>query len=377
MVELVENSKPLIVTHWDMDGVASATVAAWIANGFQGVYVPRFTFTLPGSVLEEIATRASSATATVLTDLGYSYTKLEKIASHLGSKKLVVIDHHTQVGGEPSGKYCYYNPAATGDPEGKWPSAAHVAAELKPEKLRDPLLVAASILGDLGKRAYEHPVFQAYIQASGVEPSKAYELIERCKSLIDAASAMACKECLEQAVMKAYEAGAAENKAGASCKAIIGYTVLAELEREALEERERLLQEARSTCRELNHYIYCKLQGRGRHASKIARELSREYFARIVVVEYTSTNLGRTTVYVRGHGLDTRARKCFEKLFYTARSLLENDDAGISAGGKLQEGNTVLAVEAPIELGSKVADTVKALLEHYCSRTIAPRGGAV
>ncbi len=334
---------PLIVTHWDMDGVASAILAASLSGGGASVYVPPLTYRLTRPILDEIEARAARADLVVLTDLAYPGPSLKLIHRRV-RRKMVVVDHHRQPQPPDEPGVIYYNPAAGGDPRASWPSAAYVIDVMAGGFYPEPLLVAASIVGDLGDSARGHPAYRSYMTASGLDPDRDFDLVkEHCVDNIDGAAAMGevgvIVDVIERVVLYGEQA----------CMTIMKDDLLVNLKVKARYELEELAAAARP--REEDGVLVYELEGEGMHASRLARMLAGRHRGRVVVVAYTSRRLGQARIYARVYGSERpplgEAVECLRAL-------------GYSAGGKTQAGNNVLAVEVDAK---EAGDALEAVLD--------------
>lgn len=347
--------RPLVITHWDMDGVAAAIVASWALGKPPSFYIPPFTYKLSGRVLREVGETASNADLVVITDLAYPGSELVRLHEAIGTP-IVVIDHHYQESLPPSGSFVYYNPAHSGDPEGAWPSAAHVVASLTRVKIRDPLLLAASVAGDLGEAAVDSRVFQYYMAIAGLDPERDYPLVrDYCVKQVDGAVAMANRGALMNIFKMSVYYGEGP------CNVIMRDHLLATLSVQAEAELEALASNATpEEERAGGRILVYRIEGDGLHASRLARILASRSRRRVVVVAYTSRNAGQSRVYARIAGSQdpplSRVAECLKSL-------------GYSAGGKTQPGNNVAAVEVdPGEVEEALNLMVKAVEEALAGR---------
>ncbi|GAB6147597.1 hypothetical protein [Stetteria hydrogenophila] len=332
VLELLKRSRrPVVATHWDMDGVASAVAVSWILGGEPvGFYIPPFTYRLTGRVLGEVERLAAGADLLVLTDLAYPGRVLDEIQGRVGIP-LAVIDHHYQGDPPRRGLVAYYNPASSGDPGGDWPSAAHVIATLAGSEPRDPLLLAVSIAGDLGRAALGNRAYRMYMAMAGLDPVEGYRLARDCSLRVGGAAVMGDREALIRVIEAAVYRGVG------ACEAVMGDGRLAELAARAEAELEELASTASpAEERAGGRLLVYRLEGEGMHASRLARILAGRSPGRVVVVAYTSRRAGQSRVYARLSGSQepplAGAAECLKRL-------------GYSAGGKTQPGNNVAAVE--------------------------------
>jgi len=347
--------RPLIITHWDMDGVASAIVASWALGKHPSFYIPPFTYKLSDRVLREVEDSASKADLVVVTDLAYPGPMLERLHEAVKTP-IVVVDHHYQEILPSADSIVYYNPAYSGDPEGAWPSAAHVMASITGVKVRDPLLLAASVAGDLGEAAVESRVFKSYMIMAGLDPRKDYALVsDYCVKHVDGAAAMANRDALLNIFKMSVYHGEKP------CEVIMRDHLLATLSIQAEVELETLASNAVPIeVRVDGRILVYKLEGEGLHASRLARILASRNKGRVVIVAYTSRNAGQGRVYARVAGSTNpplfRVAECLKSL-------------GYSAGGKTQPGNNVAAAEAdPKTIEEALNLMVKAVEEALAGR---------
>lgn len=341
--------RPVVVTHWDMDGVASAIAASWALNRVAGFYIPPFTYRVTGRVLEELGRLASKADLLVITDLAYPGPVLDRIQESLGIP-VVVVDHHYQESLPASRKVVYYNPAYAGDPEGRWPSAAHVAVTLFKTGAGDPLLLAASIAGDLGEAAVENSVYQEYMRMARLDPVADYPLIrDHCVKHVDGAATMGERGALINAIKMSVYYGEPPCTVVMKDHVLATLAVQAEVELESLASKAEPLEE-----RAGGRILVYRIEGEGLHASRLARILARRHRGRVVVVAYTSRRAGQARVYARLAGST-------EPPLYRVAECLKS--MGYSAGGKTQPGNNVAAVEVDPEEAGGALELVAGMVE--------------
>ena len=338
----------VVVFHWDMDGVASAVLAASAAGdaGGSAFVLPGFRFVFDKPFLDRVRGLARGRRLLVVVDLGVPGGSL-LLLQRYASRPAVVVDHHSQP--EPPGDpaIVYVNPAARGDPAGNWPSAAHVLRSLVGRG--DPLLVAASIVGDLGPAARANRWYQKYMVEAGLHPVRDYWVPQECAALVDGASAMGRADVLEALAARL-------SLEGEPCRLILEDGVLHSLRAQAEAELEDLLAQARGAGEEvMPGVLLYRLEGLGRHASKLARRLAAEHPDKIVVVAYKSRATGEERVYARTYKRGAPP--------LAAPSLIRRlRSRGLSAGGKSQGANNVLAVEAaPGRLGEALDEVLEAL----------------
>ena len=330
---LAKLSPPLVVLHWDMDGVASAAIAGEASGDPAGAafLVPPFRYAFDKPFLDRARSAARGRKLLAVVDLGVPGGSVDLLSRYVGRPTLVV-DHHTQPEPPKLPGVVYVNPAARGDPAGHWPSAAHVLSSITGRG--DPVLVAASIVGDLGPAARANRVYQNYMARAGLHPVEDYWLPQECASLVDGASQMGRADVLESLASRLA-------RSGEPCRLILEDGLLHALRAQAQEELEALLAGAEEAAEEpMPGVLLYRLTGRGRHASKLARELARRHPDKVVVVAYKSTAAGEERVYARTY-------KPRAPPLATRQAIARLRSLGLSAGGKAQGPNNVLAVEAP------------------------------
>jgi len=339
-------SPPVIVMHWDMDGVASATLAAQASGkpGEAAFASPNFRYAFDKPFLDRVRGLARGRKLLVVVDLAIPGGSV-KLLQRYTARPAVVLDHHVQPEPPDDPAITYVNPAARGDPAGNWPSAAHVIASVT--GVGDPLLVAASIVGDLGPAARANRWYQNYMVKAGLDPARDYHIPEACASLVDSASTMGRLDVIEALPARL----SLEEE---PCMLILEDGLLHSLKAQAEAELEQLLDMAEEAVEEpIPGVLLYRLEGGGRHASKLARRLALKHSDKIVVVAYKSKATGEERVYARTYkrGAPLLASRA---VVSRLRSL------GLSAGGKSQGPNNVLAVEAP---PGRLEEALEAVLE--------------
>lgn len=330
LLNVMQDKIPLIITHWDTDGIISASLLlSWLGSPMEAkVIIPPFTFNWGRNFLDMIEKESKERGYIAILDLAVPGGTLDLVWARV-KRTLVVIDHHAQPELPKRMAIVYINPARKGDPGGRWPSAAHVLSSII-GYWKDPLLIATSIVGDLGPEARASMVYQDYMAKAGLHPVNDFWIAESCASLIDAASIMGRRDVLESLPMRL----SLEER---PCEIILKDGLLHSLKAKAESELEELLSNAKPE-HTTGDIIVFVLKGEGRHASKLSRRLSRIYKDKIVVVVYKSLSTGILRGYVRSYKPNTPPLiRVVERL----RSL------GYPAGGKFQVGNNVVALEAP------------------------------
>ena len=336
----------LVVFHWDMDGVASAALAAGGCGdpGGSGFLVPPFRYVFDKPFLDRARGAARGRRLLVVVDLGVPGASLQLLQRYV-SRPAVVVDHHVQPEPPRDPAVVYVNPALHGDPRGSWPSTAHVLRSIIGRG--DPLLVAASIAGDLGPAARANTWFQNYMAMAGLDPARDYWVVEECVALVDGASTMGRGDVLEALAARI----SVEEE---PCRLILEDGILHSLRAQAEAELEELLDKAEGRVEEpLPGVRLYRLEGHGRHASRLARRLALKHSDEVVVVAYRSRATGEERVYARTYRRGAPPLASREAVRWL-RSL------GLSAGGKSQGSNNVLAVEAP---PGRLGEALEAVLE--------------
>jgi len=292
--EFLSKGVPLIITHWDTDGVASATLLLShlreeyaIEPSDAKVLIPPFRYSWDRSFMGVIEAYSRSVDYVVVLDLGVPGGQIDLVQART-RKPLLVVDHHRQEEPPRRRGILYVNPASRGDPRGLWPSTAYTLSTLI--GLRDPLLVAASIVGDLGEHSKSLRAYAELMAMAGLDPLRDYWIPQECSSLIDSASIMGRRDILESLPRRL----ALEDNA---CITVMGDGLLSSLRAQADVELERLLEEPAQHVGE--HLVVYKLRGLGRHASRLARILARKHKDKVVVVAYESEATGEARIYAR------------------------------------------------------------------------------
>jgi hypothetical protein len=329
LVETMKRGLPLIITHWDADGVISATLLiSWLGSPDIDVLIPSFTYSWGRDFLDRAEVLSKDKKYVSVLDLAVPGGTLDLLWTRV-RRPVIVIDHHFQTELPRKPGVVYINPARKGDPAGRWPSAAHVLSSII-GYWKDPLLIATSVVVDLGPRARASRVYQDYMVKAGLHPVNDYWIPEECASLIDAASTMGRRDVLEDLPKRlAFDPE--------PCRLILEDGLLHSLKVQAEEELEEILMSASPTLKSEDVVVYI-LKGIGRHVSKLARRLAERHKDKIVVVLYKSLSIDRLYAYARSLAPSAPPLvQAAERL----RSL------GYNAGGKYQAGNNVLAAEAP------------------------------
>ncbi|MCE4624215.1 MAG: DHH family phosphoesterase [Caldisphaeraceae archaeon] len=331
ILRLISNSSPLIIHHWDCDGVVSAvTIASYIGRrvSFES---PPFKYTIDDDYLEMLEYKLEDHDVIIVVDLNLSPKYLVLLSYRLG-RPVVSIDHHTtkEIPRHPS--ILYYNPAKDGDPQGIWPSAAHVIATLT--GFYDPLLIASSIVGDLGSNAKNNRVYMKYMNEIGLDPIADFNLPNDCSMQIWGAEAMGKIDIIKNLPSSLLYGGLDP------CYAILNDPILGNLRYEAEEELKRLVSKAENTLEAAGRNFYAtKLDGNARLVSKVARKVSSDHPNDIIMIGYLARSINRASIYIRTRRIDVNLIDLLKSI----------NNLGYKAGGKFQRGNNVLAVDVEPE----------------------------
>ncbi|PMP88932.1 MAG: hypothetical protein C0172_01555 [Caldisphaera sp.] len=331
LMRLISHSNPIILHHWDADGVISAsTLASYIGQGIE-FESPPFRYVFSREYLEILASRAENHDVVVVLDLNLSSKVLMEISSKT-NRPVISIDHHTTNDIPRSLAVIYYNPAKDGDPEGLWPSAAHVIALLTGSY--DPLLISASIVGDLDKEAKNNRIYKKYMEEIGLDPEKDYDIPKNCAMQVWGAEALGKIDIIKNLPISLAYGGIDP------CVALMSNPILTTLREEAEEELDNLIKRADNKLEEVSKGFYASLiDGNGRLISKISRSLASKYPDRIVMIGYLAHSTNDASIYIRTKRNDID----FSKISIKLRSL------GYQVGGKSQLNNNVIGIEITAE----------------------------
>ena len=348
---------PIIIMHWDADGIISASILiSWLRNHPHLtefiVTTPPFTYSWGMEFIEQLRISSRNASYMGILDLGVPGPLIDMTARMLGLRTLV-IDHHRQEEKPKSPRVTYINPAAEGDPKGLWPSTAHIVSTIL--GWGDPLFVAASIVGDLGRRARDNPVFAEYMKRAGLDPENDYWVAEECARLLDAPSEMGRRDLVERLPLRL---SVEEDP----CKAVLSDGLLASMKVQAETEFEDILANAEPERR--GDIMLYRLRGQGRHASRLSRILASKHKDKVVVVYYEAESTGERRIYARTF------KSGAPPLVSAAEALRRK---GYSAGGKAQEANNVLAVELrPVHDADEAIEDVMGELDRILGKSKEP-----
>ena len=343
LLRLIVNSSPVIVHHWDTDGVVSAVTVARFVSGPASFIVPNFTYEADHGLLNLVRSALVDRDVLLVLDYNASPRALAALTSVAASEgvPVVVLDHHVARYPRMAG-LLYYNPAADGDPEGLWPSAAHVAADAI--GFYDPLLVAASIYGDLQDEAVGNRVFRKYMEEAGLDPVEDAGLPRDCSMQVWGAEAHAdAKLIAGLAYELAY--GAAD-----PCQALLSDPRLTNMRLEAEREVEEAVRSAEAVSEGPVRVV--RVRTRLRVGGTVARRLSR-LAQGVVVAVVEEEGSERVRIYVRGgEGFDPMA-------VYRALS------PAVHVGAKNQRGNKVVSLEVSRESADEIVKVIRDALEAH------------
>ncbi|MEB3860883.1 MAG: hypothetical protein GSR84_01510 [Desulfurococcales archaeon] len=334
--DITARGPPVVVYHWDADGMISAMHIVMAAGEDTVLHPPKFTFKVTREFIESLKKSLTRSRTILILDLAYPGKILDMIAKETGAR-VIVVDHHYQEEEPRSPNVEYINPASKGDQEGRWPSAAHVLARLLGKY--HPALVAASIVGDLGPAAKANREYQNYMVEAGLDPVNDYWIIQEAVEQLNSIDRMGNYHGLRW-IPKVHAIGQFD-----PLKSVLNDPLLTTLRTQADVEWEELVARAEEELREEAPGILgVVLEGEGRHVSKLARHLASKHRGKIIVVAYYASSTGEARVYARAYGYDkplTPLIRYFKKL-------------GYEAGGKYQRNNNVVGVECAREEMEKV-----------------------
>ncbi|MGC9072378.1 MAG: DHH family phosphoesterase [Acidilobus sp.] len=322
LASLIASSEPLIIHHWDADGVASAVTAASFAQGRADFVVPPLTYTPSVDFVRHVVTRSSDKDLILVLDYNASSEFLAALASASG-KPVVVVDHHLASYPRIANLY-YYNPAAEGDPEGLWPSAAHLLADAI--GFYDPLLIAMSIYGDLQDSSQMNRVFRYYMEQIGLDPVADAGIPRGCAMQVWGAEAASDLELLAGLPVE-LTYGAVD-----PCQALLSDPRLSNHRMRAEEEVERAVKEALATEARRGRAVVYTVSLRMRVTGMVTRRLLAASGLPVVIV-LAREGQGKSKIYVRGEIGDPT------KLVAILRG------SGLRASGKRQPYNDIVVVD--------------------------------
>ncbi len=341
LASLLSSSTPLIVHHWDADGVFAAVTAAQFTGPGASFLVPPFTYEPDQKFMNRLLALAADKDIVLVLDYSAPQHVLAAMVSAVGNKPVVVVDHHMTSYPRIS-RLLYYNPAMNGDPEGLWPSAAHVVAEAL--GFYDPMLVAASIYGDLLEEAPNNRVFRAYMKELGMDPEADLSMIRDCAMQVWGAEANMELDVLE-GLAYSLTYGAVD-----PCEALMSDPRLTNMRLMAEDEVRRLIDRALSEAEVRGGVMVARARTRLRIGGMVARELRRKAKEDIVVLSLLEDAVGLGRIYVRGSRFSPRA------LAEGLRSKWR------SVGAKEEPGNMVVSLQVPGDKLDEALNDVLSLL---------------
>lgn len=323
VASLLSQSQPLVIHHWDADGIASAvTVAQFVGPGVTFV-MPPFTYRPSREFLDRVRLASSGKDLILIVDYNVAPEVMASIVSVARGRPVLVVDHHTAEYPKVPGLY-YYNPAAAGDRQGLWPSAAHVLADAL--GFYDPLMIAMSIYGDLWEKALGNRVYAEYMDEVGMDVRSDSELIRDCVMQIWSAEAMRLAEVLEGLPYSLSYGGLDP------CQAILSDPRMTNARVEVEGELRRAYESAaRSTALEGRVALF-GVRTKYKVTGMLSRRFEDEAGDKVIVVYSLEEGQGVGRIYVRGN-------------FNVAELVARLRKRGLSAGGKEQPGNNSVALE--------------------------------
>jgi len=316
---LLDAENPLIIHHWDADGIAAAAILAKQYNKYR-IYVPPIgQYRLTPAALREIQAAAQGTDLIAVLDYAIPHTDIKKLEDL--SRPVAVIDHHPNT--LPPNPL-YHNPVARGQPQHQWPATAHVLATLL--NTETPL-APIGIAGDLEEKALQNRVYRELAARLNLNPRKPL----KAARLLDAPHTARQRKLIETLPPKLA-------KAPDPIQAILGDPRLREAERRYLEELARVLAEKP---RRHGPLLLLEFQSTMLLASRVARRLHAQHPRETVAALQHDQETGQTHLYIRSpHNLTPLIR------------LLRQE--GYTAGGK----NHVLAVQASPQQAWKALKTI-------------------
>jgi len=342
---------PVLVYHWDADGLAAATTFMRLYGGDAEeveLRPPRF---VRGFSFRELLAGAEGRPLVVLdmTPRGWQLEEALRVASNV-----VVVDHHVVDWSVPEG-VSMLNPAAGGDLRGEWPSATWVLARALGS--HHPLLTAASIVGDLGRAALGNGVYAMLMREAGLDPEADYWIPESIAENLDSLH-RACKYEGLRWYPRLLSYPSVDPAKGA-LEDVYLVQLRATVEADMEELLARLREAYGEPCRGV---LAARLEGGLLAGGRLSRELlslakARQPPASFAVLAYTARCDCCTvaSVYARTWRIEEKAR--LSRVWGTWRRL------GLEPGGKIQRGNLVVAVEA----GERLGEAYEAALEALCN----------
>lgn len=343
--------RPAIIYHWDADGIISAYMLAAVYGEDSILLPPKFTFRPAREFYESLSGSCRFIDSVIVVDLAFSREVLQGISTSC-PRPLVVLDHH--VGGPPEGLegLVYFNPAAAGDPAGEFPSSSHMLAQAF--KSYNPVIIAASIVGDLGESARNNGWYRRYMAEARLDPEADYWLPREIVDQLSSIEIMAKYEALKW-FPRLMSLSTVE-----PVKAVLNDAYLITLRAQAESELSELIDRAEEGSTRVGPgFILYRLEGDGRHASRLIRRLASLRRDHIIILDYTSRMARERRVYVRGNPLGTR-------LGEVRKIIADLRKRGYSAGGKAQKDSPVIGVELDVE-DDRALDEIIQVLTSYIS----------
>lgn len=274
--------EPLLVHHWDADGIASAALLERIM-GWRRRLVPRIGFYSAEAVTGQAPLRG--AAGLVVVDYGVPQ-HLPAAAQALGATSIVYIDHHRA---ECPGGIACCNPVALGlGGEDEYPSTSLLLAWLLGagrEHLDLALVGLVSDLPGFTETRWAQLVEELErMQGFGLaELLKAVEAVDSCYPLLDTA-------CIDHAV---------ELLAAKGLAAVLDDPRLMEARRRFRELVGEALRDAEANAIREGAVIATEVAVDALVTPKVGRILAREHPDSVVIVQHWIPNLGKGMVYVR------------------------------------------------------------------------------
>ena len=319
-------SPHVVIYHWDADGIIGAMHAVMASNDKSILLPPRFTYKPGDDYIKEVADASQDKEYVIIIDISFGKEVLKKLLYSIKSK-IIVIDHHYTRSKLYHNRLYYINPAQSGDPEGKWPSASHIIAMHLGDY--NPLLIAASIVGDLGEKAKANASYQNYMVEAGLDPIRDFDIPKIIAENLDSLGITGNYEGLTW-IPRVHAIGDRD-----PAKSIIDDPYLINLKVQAEIELEELIANLDRSIIVDGSVAYAYAEGEGRHVSRLSRHLARLYPDKVTVIGYAWKNTGIGYIYVRTLRDDVDLSRLIE--------LYEN--RVISIGGKRQKMNNVIGME--------------------------------
>ena len=319
-------SPHVVIYHWDADGIIGAMHAVMASNDKSVLLPPRFTYKPGDDYIRAVIDASHGKEYIIIIDISFRKETLKKILYSVKSN-IVVVDHHFTRSRLYHNRLYYINPAQNRDPEGKWPSASHIIALHLGDY--NPLLIAASIVGDLGERAKANAVYQNYMVEAGLDPIRDFDIPKIIAENLDSLGIMGNYEGLTW-IPRVHAIGDRD-----PAKSIIDDPYLINLKVQAEIELEELIADLESNTIVEGSIAYYYAEGEGRHVSKLSRHLASLHSDKVTVVGYAWKSTGIGYIYVRTLRDDIDLAQLIELYENRVRSI----------GGKRQKMNNVIGME--------------------------------